>query len=67
MSTVTVLDDNNLSKVGPPNTRRSPGRPQKKMTRTEDIGIPSKKLTCSRCHKQLGHNAATCNDLGGRR
>ncbi|KAK9366160.1 hypothetical protein V1509DRAFT_569393, partial [Lipomyces kononenkoae] len=39
---VTVPEDSNLPKVGPPNTSRRPGRPNKKRTRTEDIGIPSK-------------------------
>ncbi|KAK9368252.1 hypothetical protein V1509DRAFT_80799 [Lipomyces kononenkoae] len=47
MSTVTVPEDSDLPKVGPPNTRRPPGRPHKKRTRTEDIGIPSKRVTCS--------------------
>ncbi|KAK9314906.1 hypothetical protein V1522DRAFT_169702 [Lipomyces starkeyi] len=36
------------------NTRRPTGRPHKKRNRTEDIGIPPEKVTCSRCHKQLG-------------
>ncbi|KAK9369379.1 hypothetical protein V1509DRAFT_562920, partial [Lipomyces kononenkoae] len=48
MSTVTVPEDSNLGKVGPPNTRRPPGRPDKKRNRTEDIGIRSKRVTCSR-------------------
>ncbi|KAK9341167.1 hypothetical protein V1521DRAFT_422616 [Lipomyces starkeyi] len=62
VSTVNVTNDDNLPKVGPPNTRRPPGPPHKKRNRTEDIGIPRKKVTCSRCHKQLGHNAETCTE-----
>ncbi|KAK9348365.1 hypothetical protein V1522DRAFT_398421, partial [Lipomyces starkeyi] len=38
------------------------GRPNKKRVRTEDIGIARKRVTCSRCHKQLGHNASTCRE-----
>ncbi|KAK9367662.1 hypothetical protein V1509DRAFT_557301, partial [Lipomyces kononenkoae] len=44
MSTVTVPEDSNLAKVGPPNTRRPPGRPHKKRNRTEDIGIRSTRV-----------------------
>ncbi|KAK9387206.1 hypothetical protein V1515DRAFT_602144 [Lipomyces mesembrius] len=53
MSTVIVTEDDNLPDVGPPNTRRPPGRPHKKRVRTEDIGITRKRVTCSRYHKHL--------------
>ncbi|ODQ72848.1 hypothetical protein LIPSTDRAFT_3216 [Lipomyces starkeyi NRRL Y-11557] len=64
MSTVIVTEDDDLPHVGPPNTRRPPGRPHKKRVRTEDVGIAKKrvKVTCGRCHKQLEHNASTCTE-----
>ncbi|KAK9350687.1 hypothetical protein V1523DRAFT_329502, partial [Lipomyces doorenjongii] len=46
MSAVNVTNDDILPKMGPPNTRRAPGRLHKKRNRTEDIGIPTKKVTC---------------------
>ncbi|ODQ74884.1 hypothetical protein LIPSTDRAFT_232391 [Lipomyces starkeyi NRRL Y-11557] len=48
MSTVIVTEDDDLPHVGPPNTRRPPGRPHKKRVRTEDVGIAKKrvKVTC---------------------
>ncbi|KAK9357560.1 hypothetical protein V1504DRAFT_464105 [Lipomyces starkeyi] len=62
ISTVSVTEDDDSRTVGPPNTRRPPGRPHKKRVRTEDIGTSRKRVTCSRCHKQLGHNASTCRE-----
>ncbi|KAK9249827.1 hypothetical protein V1507DRAFT_483367 [Lipomyces tetrasporus] len=44
MSTVIVTEDVDLPKVRPPNTRRPPGRPNKKRVRTEDIGIARKRV-----------------------
>ncbi|KAK9364932.1 hypothetical protein V1509DRAFT_634789 [Lipomyces kononenkoae] len=55
MSTVIVTEDDHLPHVGPPNTRRPPGRPH-------NIEIARKRVPCGRCHKQLGHNASTCTE-----
>ncbi|KAK9233767.1 hypothetical protein V1525DRAFT_128613 [Lipomyces kononenkoae] len=62
MSTVKLTGQDDVPKVGPPNTRRQPGRPHKKRVRTEDFGTSRKNVTCSRCHNQLGHNASTCRE-----
>ncbi|KAK9360364.1 hypothetical protein V1504DRAFT_366817, partial [Lipomyces starkeyi] len=42
ISTVSVTEDHDSPTVGPPNTRRPPGRPHKKRVRTEDIGTSRK-------------------------
>ncbi|KAK9342256.1 hypothetical protein V1522DRAFT_416691 [Lipomyces starkeyi] len=51
--------------VRPPNTRRPPGRPNKKRVRTEDIEIARKRVTCSRCHMQLEHCVDVQRAFGG--
>lgn len=45
--------------IGPPKTRRPPGRPKKKVLRLESLKRPKRVVQCGRCH-MLGHSQKKC-------
>ncbi|VFR00848.1 unnamed protein product [Cuscuta campestris] len=45
--------------IGPPKTRRPPGRPKKKVLRLETLKRPKRVVQCGRCH-MLGHSQKKC-------